>query len=243
MADAHKKDDHGKKDEKKGSEDHGIQVGQSFVDWIVHRMMENLLPWGGALIAGKVGSMLENRAKKTAERPAHLVTFGEVMTKLAAIDLYSFEVIKDFMAVELTAEHDRDDFQVRTAKMGGENADPSVAFLQLVAAEPNHAARREFLDAMGLIGERAIDPLERTKLLAEKAGNFVKTRGIQAWAWIKTDLDGAFATLTAAAEADSVRLRAELARRRAENAAAATPPAAPAGGNYFTRLLNAVRGR
>ncbi len=132
---------------------------------------------GDALIASLLG-FVAKKAERVGERPKHLVNFGEALTKLHAVDQRAYDVIRDFMAVELTADADRNDFQVRTAKMGGDDPDVTVAFLLLVAAEPDHQSRKEFLDEMGVIGERAIDPLERVQLWGNR---LVKNMKSVAW--------------------------------------------------------------
>jgi hypothetical protein len=202
MADDHKKDD--KKEEKKGGP--SIQLDQSLVDWAVHRFMEQVLPWG----ASKIGEVITGRVAKAADKPKHFVSFGEALAKLKEKDDHDYEVIKDFMLVGITTDTDRDDFQVRTAKMGGDNVDVTVGFLQLVAEEPDHKSRKEFLESMGIIGERAIDPIERTKLLGGKVWSFFKRRGPQVWSWIRTDADASFVELSRQADAEEVTLQQEL---------------------------------
>lgn len=153
------------------------------------------------------------------DHPKHLVSFGEAFTKLRTVDPLAYDIIDDFMRDNLTDTTDRNDFQVRSAKMGGDDVDVTVEFLRLVAAEQDktargnhHAARRELLDTLGLIGERAIDPMERAKKLAKagwvnittavKAIN-VSVPGAAIKAIIETRLK-ALETVTTPAEAERV---------------------------------------
>ncbi|MBX4191326.1 MAG: hypothetical protein KW804_00815 [Candidatus Doudnabacteria bacterium] len=199
-------------------------------------------PIGNKLIEGAV-HLVTKKTERIQDRPKHIISFGEAFTKLKEVDEHAYQVIRDFLHVYLRENADRNDFQVRTALMGGDNVQVTVAFLQLVAEEPDHKSRKDFLDEMGIIGERAIDPIERGQLIAKKASLFLKTRGIQAWAWIQIDLDKAFVEMTRATTADNIRLQAELDCRRNARSTKNAPAIPAAGGNYFKNLWRALRGR
>ncbi len=122
----------------------------------------------GDKVLDHLGALLTHTLQGDTDRPKHLVSFGEAFTRLRTADPLAYDIIDDFMRDELKSTEDRNDFQVRSAKMGGDDVDVTVDFLRLLASRPDHADRRELLDTLGLIGERAIDPMERVQKLAKR---------------------------------------------------------------------------
>jgi hypothetical protein len=197
---------------------------------------------GDALITGLI-NLFSNRMEKSEDRPKHLITFGEALTKLKAVAEYAYDVINDFMRVSLTKDADRNDFQVRTAKMGGDNIDVTVAFLQLVAAEPDHESRKNFLESLGIIGERAIDPIERATLVAKKAGAFIERHGPEVLAWIEEDFAVGAAEFDQFFDEDYARQQAILAEINADLARPLSPRPTQALRNWWAGMVQRWRDR
>ena len=241
MADDHgkKKDGEKPKEEKKES-GHGEK--KTALPWYINAAFETVGELFGHRIGdallGAVAEWITGKGHRIENRHEHLISFGEALVALQRDYQHDYDVIRDFMKVSLTEDADRNDFQVRTARMGGDKVEITVAFLRLVAAEPDHASRKEFLEVMGLIGERAMDPLERTWRFAKSIWNFAKIHAPQMWRRIKADIDKA----NAMPDEEGMRLDRELQALLDEEASAATA----AGRGWKDRISRAwatLRGR
>lgn len=158
MADAKEKKDEKKPDEK----GHGVVLPQSFADWAVHQTMSALLPW----LFGKGRDLVEGKLQTAARRRRNKYYFAAAMVKLRLRDPRAADVISDFNDYGLTADTDREDFQHNAAKVGTDEdnkMDDTVEFLWQLAQLPDHPTRELQLTALGFIGPRSVDMLEKAQ--------------------------------------------------------------------------------
>ncbi|HEX9503057.1 MAG TPA: hypothetical protein VF974_01910 [Patescibacteria group bacterium] len=202
MADDHgKKKDEKPKDEEKKSRGIHFPKPEGLSAW--QAILWDLVIAHGLPYVWRLGqAILTHKVRKEVAKPEHLISFGEAMTALKAQDENAYDKINDFMRVRLTETKDREDFQIRSARMGGSNVQVTVDFLKLVAALPDHDARYEFLEMYGYVGERAADMTERMLGWGGQVVNFI------AQAFEGSD------ELKVAIDTDTARLEDELERRR-----------------------------
>lgn len=144
------------------------------IDTIRETFITHGLPWLTQLGKDKV----KERAEEAPRRQRNRYYFTDAMTRLWSKNPKAFKVVKDFLENHLTTDEDREDFQVGTARLGGEEENHmqmTVDFLELLATNPllpDHDAREVYLVALRVL-QREESFEEQAKRVFERITNTV----------------------------------------------------------------------
>jgi hypothetical protein len=177
---------------------------------------------------------LDRNADHHIQKPSNLRIFAEAMNKLRIEDQAAYDTLEHFMRAPdgLNSDpKDLEDFQLRSAEIGGVELEPTVLFLKRVAEPSRHGERKTFLERYGIIGSRAVDAHEKvmnfitdTKSAVLKAGARGMIGGAAVGAtslnWLNQQLNSIAPASKDNAETASSQFR-DSARQRYQNRKAA----------------------